>query len=64
MYFKVESTLTRKMFQSLFPSLLLGGLGGLGIFTFGKKIDEAEMRADDAFFSVKDNVERRSVRTL
>ena len=46
--------------QSLFPSMMLGGLGGLGVWSFAKKIDEAEMRADDAFFSVKDNVERRS----
>ena len=45
--------------QSLFPSLLLGGLGGLGVYTFSQKIDEAEMNADDAFYGVKDNVERR-----
>ena len=45
--------------QSLFPSLMLGGLGGLGVWSFSKKIDDAEMRADDAFFNVKDNVERR-----
>ena len=39
--------------------MMLGGLGGLGVWSFARKIDEAEMRADDAFFSVKDNVERR-----
>ena len=51
--------------QSLFPSMMLGGLGGLGVWSFARKIDEAETRADDAFFAVKDNVERRSVvRTL
>ena len=51
-------------FQSLFPSLLLGGLGGLGVWSFSKKIDDAEMRADDAFDNVKDNVERRYKKTI
>ena len=40
--------------------MMLGGLGGLGVWSFARKIDEAEERADDAFFAVKDNVERRS----
>ena len=39
--------------------MMLGGLGGLGVWSFARKIDEAEMRADDAFFAVKDNVELR-----
>ena len=38
---------------------MLGGLGGLGVWSFSKKIDDAEMRADDAFYGVKDDVERR-----
>merc|ERR1719264_654356 len=57
--FRRQLSPAARAYNSLFPSLLLGGLGGLGVYTFSQKIDEAEMNADDAFYGVKDNVERR-----
>jgi hypothetical protein len=47
------------IFQTLFPSAILGSFGGLGVYYFVKKIDEATNRTSHAFNKLRDNVNMR-----